>query len=699
MYHNERNTTLFDSERMSKVAALNERMMADQPERFARAGQTASIKDYDPGHTFKGKQLHGDLDGPNGEIWFYQGVIECDSVVHNEYWTEVLPKGFSVDIYDNDMKLRGSIRHTIKLKEHELRVRLIELLPVITRHYYNQDDKLEITVGLYVNHKYEYGAWPYTYVFSLGDEPDENGEHQPVMVMEKIVSDVLDASDENGENFLMTYVREYNDSGLTEDDIDFMGTTEEGRKNFWAYNEGNKVEIEVMSKADAEGNMQSVFKTSHVYYQSQGNQEDDPLMVTKLHDGKAVIVYPHYKKIFYNPFYSVIDEMTQAADNELVIDIYEQPAVGQPFVLTQSTSIPAVKVGDESVLFSYYAVGSFLYKDDIAFNGDHADFIITRRDYQPSSDSSRQSFAIYNADGTMRRAIVENADGYMGLSNLKGFDPMEVFFERTSTTYIFHFMNLRTFDIELSLDYGLMLDGPDGEPDHIMANIDRTLSADGSTFYYVAEMRVPGYDDINDVNYMRAVWLNRDGSFHHMDQINMGNNVNYAQLYIDSAVLRPDFYYSDDKMEYMMLIKRARPGGGSEEQLLIGQVADKANPLGKDILLLGDSADGPLSNIYVMPGAKNLLYVTYGYAATDTRTTHIYRLPLDIEVSGLDKVESAAANIAFDGSTLTADGEIAVYSMQGILVGTAAGSYDLTALPAGVYIARAGNAAIKVAVK
>ena len=64
-----------------------------------------------------------------------------------------------------------------------------------------------------------YGVRPYTYVYSIDNEKDANGDDVPVRVINGMVSDVLDASDANGENVIMTFMHEYNDSGLTEEDI------------------------------------------------------------------------------------------------------------------------------------------------------------------------------------------------------------------------------------------------------------------------------------------------------------------------------------------------------------------------------------------------------------------------------------------------------------------------------------------------
>ncbi|MDE6333565.1 MAG: hypothetical protein K2L77_02850, partial [Muribaculaceae bacterium] len=205
-------------------------------------------------------------------------------------------------------------------------------------------------------------------------------------------------------------------------------------------------------------------------------------------------------------------------------------------------------------------------------------------------------------------------------------------------------------------------------------------------------------DDINDINYMRIAFINRDGTLDHIDQVNMGNNVNYATLYLDGIVLQPETLHSDDKREYMMLIKRALPQGSAkttEEQLLIAQVADKANPTGKELLLLGDCEAGVLSSITPMYGSQNRLSVTY--AGAKGGTTYYYNLPLDGSLGIGSAVADSTGTISVEGYTVSAPGIINVYTLQGVQVASGNGSLDLGNLSKGIYLVRAADSCVKVA--
>lgn len=177
----------------------------------------------------------------------------------------------------------------------------------------------------------------------------------------------------------------------------------------------------------------------------------------------------------------------------------------------------------------------------------------------------------------------------------------------------------------------------------------------------------------------------------------MGSNVNYATLYLNSIVLRPDFFLSDSKQEYMMLIKRAHTDGTTEEQLLVAQAADKQNPAGKDLLLLGNSEAGVLKSIVPQLGSQNRLAVTY--VGSEKLTTYYYNLPLDV-VSGIESVAGANdGDITVSGSIVSAAGAIEIYNSCGIRVATGHDSIDLSGLASGIYIARTATSAVKIAVK
>ncbi len=694
IYKGKHRSNVFESERMQQIEKANAILQQGKAPRFGSdIGADAPASQPNPSLEFGQSELHGDMDAPDGTIWFYSGSIEYKENVVNEYYTEYLPQSFEVTIYNSEMKEMGKITSEFTLKEDEARVREVEVLPVVTRNYFNQDDNYEVALSVIVNPK-PYGVRPYTYVYSLGGEVDGNGNSVPVMTLNRLVSDVCNASTADEENVVMSFVINGNESGVAEEEIE---------DRYWEYQLGNYIKIESYAKADAQGKLQKVFDKKMIYLQTQGNQQDYASAMFYVRNGKPCIVYPYYEEVFYEP-YTMYSDMTQHLPNNLVVELYELNDIARGFELTQTTRIAMSLAPDEGVIASYYGIGGFRYTDDVIYGDDgKASFIVTRVDYVASSDTELQTYLFYGPDGQLKKQLMDGALSHTGLSDLSGFDPMELIISTdTDGSYVFNFMNMRTMDVELSMPQGLQTDDS-GEPDYIMANLDRVKS--GDSFMYVAEMSVPEYDDFNQTNFMRAAWITRDGKLDHIDRINMGTMVNYASLYINSVALDPDYFHISPEQEYMMLIKRAFSDDSSkaEEQLLIGQATSDANPLGQDLLLLGNHPQyGSLKTIvpYTNP---NRLSVTYGnVGATENFTTVYYDLPFNKSDGIIDQIASPATGtgFTFDGTTISAPGSaIELISLQGITLARSSESLGVAGYAPGIYLVRANGTTGKIAIK
>lgn len=746
-YKSQNHRSALDSFRQKQIRKANAIMEAGRPQRFVDAlYDNGAVQNPEPSGEFQQNDFFGDIDGPDGTLWYFSGKLEHAKYVHNEYFTEFLPQSFTIDIFDSNMNLVGTIKDRLELKEDEARVRQVEVLPVITRNYFNQDDSYEVAVSVLVNPK-PWGIRPYTYIYQLNGKTEtveydavkefyDNGdpltEHRveqhnvAVNVINGMIYDVCNASSGTEENIVMSTLNEGNDSGISEEEAgeasymygEYINTEdksqfteeqikkfEEYGQKFWKFQQGNYYTLQVFAKADAKGELQKVLDKKYIYYQWQGNMQDDAAAITFVHNGKPAILFPHYEEMFYNPFYSNQEDISQRIPNKLIVDIYELNDIAKGFELVQSTPIDVVKSTEDGVIASYYSIGAFRYREDIGYGEDgKASFIVTRRDYLAGSDSEKASYFVYNPDGTRRGVLFEGADAHAPMADIEGFAPMELFISTDADGYWFNFMDLSTYKVELKLNYGLTdPDDPDSDPDYMMANVDRTPV--GDSFMYVAEMRAPDYDDVNDVNFMRAVWLTRQGQVDHMDYINMGNKVQYAQLYLDSHVLQPNYYHQSPEQEYMMLIKRAYTDGNlnkTREELLIQQVNTESNPLGQQLMLLGpDDKAGVLSGIvpYYNPARLAVTYQGTNDQNMDFYTVRYYNLPLN-SAGVADITNPADAPFTFDGTNIALPGEnIDVFNLQGIRVAGGQGNVSLDGMAGGVYIVRAAGAVAKVVKK
>lgn len=686
----------FTTQRRATIDAANARIDALQ----SRGGMMrAPEAQPDPAHQFTGLQYFGDIDGPDGKLWFYTATFEYDHIKH-EHYTEHIQRGYTFDIYDDNMKHVGTIHDKVTYAEGELRVVQCYLLPVITKNYFNNDDNYEVVIGLYVNTDRCVNA-VYRLVYSLNGEK-KDGCDVPLLRDTEQVADVLDASAGGKERFYMTYSQDGSTYEPAEgEDPDDMFT------NYWQKYCANYTDIVVVGPADAEGKQPELLRRRVQLVCHPGDQESTPLMMSYVHNGKATIALQYYEQPFYNEMNNPFeDDMSQRTGNNLIIELWQVNDAGDKFELQQTTKIPCVLDPADGVLASYYSIGMLRYRNDVMYEADgKAAFYITKQNYLPSSDSFEQSYYIYNADGTMRTPLFEKADRHMAMSDIEGHAPQEMFTSINNLgEYVFNFVDLSTGRLETSFNYHLVTD-PDSDPEVLTANIDRVKA--GDSYNYVVEMRLPvSDDDENDI--LRVARLAKDGKLLGIDYVNMGTDVQYATVNLDGPTLDPTFYHSDANPEYMILVKRSQPDGSSIEELLIGQARSEEYPQGRQLLLLSaDDEMGTLSGMYpVTDSANPMLVVTYTTLdenSVDAYSQLYYQLPLD-RPAGIDDAVTdtpgAAGTLTVSGTTVLAPGQaIEAYDMAGLKVAQGRDALSLQGFTPGIYLARTATGAAKVSVR
>lgn len=687
---------VFHSPRQQAVEAANARLFGQPDQQKAKAEDGT----YNPDYIYENLDTYGDLDGPDGKLWYYTASFDIE-YIHHEYWNEPVMHGYSFNIYDSDMQFVGDVKAKIEYEPQEVRCVLVDLAPVISRHFFNEDDQYEVVIAVTNNTTY-YVNRTHTNVYSLGNEKVD-GYDVPVMKLRSGVADVVNASTDDEENFIISFLGRgdivAHESRAEDDDNDNEGID----TSYWDRLTSQTTSISAYSKArpGSEGPVK-IFEKQISSLKMPGDQQDIPFMISFVHDGVPYLSISYYKDFFYNPYYSYLDDMTQRDGNSLIVELWRLNAEASGFDLVQTTEIPAPHNTDnEACIASYYSVGNLRYRGDFNFDDfntpdGQAALYITRQDYVASSDRYVSSYYLYMPDGTLRGTIFENAESTLPLSDLPGCNSQQMFVSTDpySGSYLFDFIDLKEcktdFKMKQTIDYG---DGSD--PDKLTANIDRVALAD--RYAYACELRVPGVDD-EDNNFMRVAWFDSKGQFDRIEEINMGKRVNYAQLYMASETLDPEYFHSGPEHEYMMLIKRSISGGAkANEELLVAQPVSADNPHGRTLLLLGpDERYGALSTIvpYFDEGAERLMV---GYAKDDGPHTlfaqHFYDLPLDQAESGtIDTIVEDAA-LSFDGKTLMANSCcISVYNLQGIQLAAGQSAVDLSDVPAGVYIVKAGDA-------
>lgn len=682
---------VFATERANKVESLSRKVRSLASKNGHRAPEVV----FEPTNTLSGVDKFSDMDVAGGGLWIYSIKYDVERIVHNEYWTESRITGFEATIYDGTFKCLGAIKDRIRLNDDEIRPVIADLIPVATRHFFNDDDDVELMFSLGVSTTTPGINHYRTYVYKL-DNPvkDASGNDEPVYTIDDVVSDVLDATPAGGEEKLfLTFANE------EQPDLDFDSI--EDPENFDMWNEWSMklyINLNVYTRVGADGKLQKVMTKKLRMLEMPGDQENTPVFMSMVHNATPYFICPRYALPFYNDF-NIGDyntDQTMRDGNSLIVEIYRIDG-NQP-VLEQTTTIPAPKA--EGALASYYSVGDLMYRDDVMMSEPgNAQLLVTRSDVESAAEESgKKTYSVYNADGTLKATLIENCLGGVPMSDIPGKEMQYMFVSIENSTSKYHFVNLESCTEVACIDYMLTLDGSD--PDPMSANMERVPY--GDSYIYVNEMAYPVEDE--DLTYMRFTWLNDKGEYMGQQWLNMGSGVNYARSYLNQAALKKGFFAKADEMAYMVLIKRATSSTALAEELLIGHPVSDTNPLGKDLLLVGPGEKGQLVTISpVQFDGRNKLMVSYDNSADNgAYTVDFYNLPLDDTnaIEGVGADTDAGSGVVFDGSTIAFNGKFTVYDAQGRICLSAVGSTDASKLATGLYIVVTdGGASRKIMVK
>lgn len=702
----------FNSPRLQRIDDINA-MMSGSRKKARRAAEPA----FSPNLSFENLHSFGDIDGPNDEVWFFTSRFVLKEIPHYDdthFYTEYFMLEYIFDIYDSEMKLVGTVHDKVRYQEDELRVASINdsgctITPIITRHFFNDDDNYEVIVGLALNSTTAGFNHYRNVVYSLGGEKEmlqvedaATGEmvtkefDKPINVIYSSVGDVLDASVNGEENYYITTYSESLPDSDSWNDEDM--TLEEAQAKYWEQVSSSSISFQVYGKADKDGNLPVIYEASMPILAMPGNQESTPFMFSFMHDGKPYIVWQRYKDIFWNPYYSTTDDLSMRESNSLMIEVLR---------LDGNTAVPACKTElaftktSGNILASFYGIGDMRYCEDVVFGGFdfNADgrpaYFVTNKDLV-DAENGTTSYFVYDADGKRRKTLMRNADSSLMMSNLSGFEPQQMFVQLVGDDYLFNMVDLYSGNTAARFSYNVPVDVEEDVYERVTSNMDRMLS--GDSYIYFAESGLPLVDE-NDNNLIGVVMLDKAGNYINTEYTNFGVELEYAQLYLSAETLNPYIFDSDANREYMALIKYPTPEGKKEEHVVVAKALCPDYPEGKELIRFSPCEKGDLSGItpYFTTQSPLLLII---WQKDGIYTSDMYFLPFGTSAVAEIESEDNLSGISFDGKNLYAAGQIIqVYNLQGINMASGFNTVDTTSLPAGLYVATANGKACKFTVK
>lgn len=702
----------FNSPRLQRIDDINA-MMSGSRKKARRMAEPA----FSPNLSFENLHSFGDIDGPNDEVWFFTSRFVIKEIPHYDdthFFTEYFMLEYVFDIYDSEMKLVGTVHDKVRYQDDEIRVANINdsgctITPIITKHFFNDDDKYEVIVGLAVNSTTSGLNHYRNLVYSLGGEKEmlqvedaATGEmvtkefDKPINVIYSSIGDVLDASVNGEENYYITTYSESlpDESAWNDEDM----TLEEAEAKYWDLVSSSSISFQVLGKADNNGNIPVVFEASMPILAMPGNQESTPFMFSFMHDGKPYIAWQKYKDIFWNPYYSTTDDLSMKESNALMIEILRLE--GNTAVPAYKTELAFTKTSGE-ILASFYSIGDMRYREDINFGGFdfNADgspaYFITNKDLV-DAEHGTTSYFVYDADGKRRKTLMRNADSTLMMSNLNGFEPQQMFVQLVGDDFLFNMVDLYSGNTAARFSYNVPIDVEEDVYERVTSNMDRILS--GDTYIYFAESGLPLVDE-NDNNLIGVVMLDKKGNYINTEYTNFGVELEYAQLYLSAETLNPYIFDSDANREYMALIKYPIPDDKKEEHVVVAKALCPDYPEGKELIRFSPCEKGVLSGItpYFTTQSPMLLII---WNNDGNYTSDIYFLPFGSSAVAEIESEENISGISFDGTTLHAAGQIIqVFNLQGINMASGFNTVDTTSLPSGLYVATANGKACKFTVK
>ncbi len=621
--------TLFNSERATNIDRLNRLISA--PKGLSKASSIA------PDFEVPGSDQYEYVDGPNGSVYFCKSEFEIEEVEVNEYYTRQDITGYKFTVYDTNFDVVGEIKGKVQLdtsnaENPETGVASLGLTPVITRKFFNSDDKMEVMVYFNMNTP-DYTVNSRSVAYQIGGAKDEEGYDVPLCTINGNLCDVLEANASKwSEDFYLTFASDY------------YFPIAEGDESFGGYVNSLGAIIETYKKVGY-GNSEptKIFEYKMRLNDWPGDQESATPFISRCIDGKPYIAINGYTDglwVFDDPGDSGYSDQQWNESTNFFVEIYQPESLDKPNLL-QRTEIEMQKSDGSNIFATFYYLGNLSYRDDVNFEfcdeAGKANLVITTKDWTGAEMGTTSNYYLYTPDGQLKATLGQNIDGILGMSDLKGQEPEYMFVANNGGEYTFNFLNPFNGNFHHSFKQILAYNG---SLEGLYVNADRI--AEGDSYKYCFELAAPGIDkEGNDL--MRVAWVDTDGQITEVDEVNRGKDVRRAKVYIEQSVLNPYIFDTTPEREYMIIVKRGMAySSATQEEFLIGTAGTAEKPVGKILLeITPDNTRGNLMQAATLDMAANpMLWVLYYNNTTNKYTQDFFRLPLSRFAGGEGSVEN-----------------------------------------------------------
>lgn len=623
--------SIFQSDRNAGVEKINREIS-----QRAKKGMGKTV--LQPDFSLPASDQYEYIDGPDGSVYFCTSEFETVDIVISEYFTKKDIRAYKFTIYDDKFNVVGDISGKIALdsitdpSNPENGVASVGITPLITKKFFNSDEKMEVLVYLNMNTD-NYTVNSRSVAYQIGGNKDDEGYDVPLCTIHGNLCDVLEApSSKWSEDFYLSFASDYIFPSDPEDD------------SFGAYVNSMGLLIETYKKAGYSGKEpEKFFEYKMRLNDYPGDQESATPFISLNIDGKPYFVINGYTDGLWlfegEDEYGFPDQIWNE-NTDFFVEVYQPRSLDDPNLL-QRTVIDMQKSEGSDIFATFYYLGDLSYRNDINFDycdePGKANFVITKRDWVGAEMGTTASYYLYAPDGSLKATIGENIDGVLAMSDVAGQEPEFMFITYNGDEYLFSFLCPYNGNIHHSFSQVLTWDG---RPEGLYVNADRVAA--GDSYKYCFELYALGMDDDgNDL--MRIGWVNTDGEIMEVEEVNMGKNVTMATVYLDSRMLNPYIFDATPQREYMIILKRGDAYSSAiQEELIVASASSNGNHDYDPLLhLVPDDRLGNLMQVSPLEsdGIPMLRIVYYNYE-TAKYSQEFYSLPFTKFAGGDGSVDN-----------------------------------------------------------
>ncbi len=355
------------------------------------------------------------------------------------------------------------------------------------------------------------------------------------------------------------------------------------------------------------------------YYGSDGA----PLNIYQV-DGQAYYVLAHYAKIWDSGEYSENGDPIPTANNSLVIRTYNDKmtlvdSLNVPVEKSEDTEFPMASLGDFS---STKTVSKNYFTND----GNFA-YVVTFFDYITSHDDFRYKFVAYDHEGNKLGTVCDNVySTWFDMASVKGTEDQMVFLQYTTDETE---QQMKVVDLPSMKQAAIIPAELDGIATSTVIN--RYGSADN--YKYLMKVRT-GATDANNNVLARIAWFNKDWSFDHYTEFNLGQNAENFALTLSDTYMTPYLFNTDDKLEFFYQAKMKEENSDKIDNVYV--IADED---GKTLQTFTNSDElGTITTAgcFNATADEKELYLQYTDSITGKYNLEFFKLPVSKFTAGGD---------------------------------------------------------------